>query len=173
MYLNMIFRKSTTEDIPAIMEIVRDAQEALQNLGINQWQNGYPSVSVIETDIAGGNSYVLFRDGEIVATAAVLFSGEPTYADIHNGAWITDDDYAVVHRLAVKRQYKQAGTASFLIDNIEDMVIDYGMRSIRIDTHEGNIPMRGLLQKKGYKVCGIIYLADGNQRVALEKVLGE
>lgn len=169
----MILRKSVTEDIPAILEIVRDAQEALHNLGIDQWQNGYPSVSVIENDIAAGNSYVLVRDDEIVATAAVLFSGEPTYADIHNGEWITDHEYAVVHRLAVKQQYKQAGTASYLMDNIEEIVIDYGMRSIRIDTHEGNVPMHGLLQKKGYKVCGIIYLADGNQRVALEKVLGE
>lgn len=169
----MILRKSVTEDIPAIMEIVRDAQQSLKVLGIDQWQNGYPSVSVIENDIAAGNSYVLVRDHEIVATAAVLFSGEPTYADIHNGEWITDHEYAVVHRLAVKQQYKQAGTASFLMDNIEEIVIDYGMRSIRIDTHEGNVPMRGLLQKKGYKVCGIIYLADGNQRVALEKVLGE
>ena len=40
---------------------------------------------------------------------------------------------------------------------------------IRIDTHEANVIMRKGLEKHGYQYCGIIYLLDGNERMAFQK----
>ena len=39
---------------------------------------------------------------------------------------------------------------------------------IRVDTHEGNIPMRKMLEKQGFVYCGVIHLADGSPRVAYQ-----
>ena len=47
-----MIRKATKEDISQIMSIVADAQLSLRELGIDQWQDGYPSMDVIEDDIA-------------------------------------------------------------------------------------------------------------------------
>ena len=41
---------------------------------------------------------------------------------------------------------------------------------LRIDTHENNAPMRGLLRKLGFVQCGTVHLADGSPRLAFERV---
>ena len=46
-----------------------------------------------------------------------------------------------------------------------------GASSVRIDTHEDNIPMQNMIEKNGFKKCGIIYLLDGNKRLAYEKIV--
>lgn len=46
-----------------------------------------------------------------------------------------------------------------------------GVRSLRCDTHRGNTVMRHTLEKNGYVLCGVIYLRDGAERVAYEKLL--
>ena len=38
-----MIRKTKIEDIPEIMNIIRDAQASMKLLGISQWQNGYPN----------------------------------------------------------------------------------------------------------------------------------
>ena len=53
-----MIRRATIQDVDAIMAIVRGAQQALAELGIDQWQDGYPSRAVIETDIENGVGYV-------------------------------------------------------------------------------------------------------------------
>ena len=49
------------------------------------------------------------------------------------------------------------------------------MDSIRIDTHEGNLPMQRALEKSGFARCGTIFLKggaeDGDPRIAFEKLL--
>ena len=46
-----------------------------------------------------------------------------------------------------------------------------GKSSLRIDTHEGNVVMRRMLEKQGFMPCGTILLQNGDPRVAYEKVL--
>ena len=43
--------------------------------------------------------------------------------------------------------------------------------NLRIDTHEKNIPMQRCLAKHGFTRCGIIYLEDGDPRIAYQKVI--
>ena len=54
-----------------------------------------------------------------------------------------------------------------------DTARDLGMDSVRIDTHEGNVVMRRMLEKNGFVHCGTIYLMNGDARVAYEKLCME
>ena len=47
--------------------------------------------------------------------------------------------------------------------------MEKGVPSIKVDTHENNIPMQSLLKKNGFEYCGVVYLEDGGKRVAFEK----
>ena len=105
----MEFRKTTEAALTRVAEIFDGARETMHAQGIDQWTDGYPAVSDIRADIADGISYVLCTDdGGIVATCAVLLSGEDTYTDICGGAWLTessddaDASYVAVHRVAVQ-----------------------------------------------------------------------
>ena len=170
-----MIRKSKPEDIPEIMNIIRDAQASMKLLGISQWQNGYPDETSFAKDIAEGISHVYEEDGEIVATAAIFTAPEPDYAKIYDGEWKTSGDYGVVHRIAVKKEVKRGGYAAKMIEYAAELTRKAGYGSIRIDTHEGNVPMRTFLKKQGFEECGIIYLSNEgcveNKRVAYEKIL--
>ncbi len=170
-----MIRKTNQQDIPAVMNIIHDAQTSMKLLGISQWQNGYPNETSFVKDIAEGISYVYEEDGEIVATAAIFCAPEPDYAVIYDGEWKTTGEYGVIHRVAVKKEAKRAGYAAKMIEYAVELTKEVGYGSLRMDTHEGNVPMRTFLKKQGFEECGIIYLSNegsgDNKRVAYEKVL--
>jgi GNAT superfamily N-acetyltransferase len=155
-----------------IMAIFKQAQQYLKSAGIDQWQNGYPNPDVIRADIAKDISYVVTNDDEIVATAAIFFDIEHTYDRITEGKWQSDDAYCTIHRIAVKDELKGRSIGAFIIDCAEHMCFKRSIGSIRADTHRDNKPMQKMLTKKGFTYCGIIYLADGKERFAYEKILG-
>lgn len=166
----MEFRKAVEADIDGIMNIIRQAQAYFKEHGINQWQNNYPNAEIISNDIKNKNSYILLMNHSIVATAVVSFDGEKTYDCIYEGQWISNNKYAVIHRIAVDNNYKGSGLASQIVRNIEQLCVDKGIYSIKIDTHEENLSMQKLLKKNKFQYCGIIYLEDGSKRIAFEKI---
>lgn len=167
----MEFRRTVEADIDDIMKIIKQAQDYFKVQGINQWQNNYPNVETIRNDIAKGYSYVLVKENNIVATAAVSFDGDKNYDYIYEGQWISDNEYAVIHRIAVDGSLKGLGLSSEIIKNVERLCLSKGVYSIKVDTHEENLSMQKLLKKNKFQYCGIIYLEDGSKRVAFERTL--
>ncbi|GFZ31647.1 N-acetyltransferase [Clostridium zeae] len=167
----MEFRRTVEADISSIMNIIRQAQAYFKQNGIDQWQNGYPNEVVIKNDIANEHSYVLLKDDSIVGTAAISFDGEKTYDEIYEGQWLSNDAFAVIHRIAVDNECKGLGLSSIIIKNVEELCHSRGVNSIKVDTHVENLSMQRLLKKNGFQYCGIIYLEDKNKRVAFEKMI--
>lgn len=156
-------RKAQKIDINTIMSLYETARCFMKEHGNpEQWGNEYPRRELIEQDIASGNSYVCVEAGEIAAVFYFDIGDEPSYRKIENGEWLNDKPYGVIHRIASKKGKK--GIASFCLQ--------WCMRqcqNIRIDTHRDNLPMQNLLDKNEYQKCGIIYLADGSERIAFQK----
>ncbi|HLR35733.1 MAG TPA: GNAT family N-acetyltransferase [Tissierellales bacterium] len=167
----MKFRKAVGLDINGIMNIIRKAQDYFKEQGIDQWQNNYPNVEIISKDISNEYGYVLLKDNIIIGTVAVSFDGEKTYEYIYNGRWISNNEYAVIHRMAIDSRYKRAGLATLIIEYIEEVCLDKDVHSIRVDTHKENLAMQKLLKKNGFIYCGIIYLEDKSERMAFEKII--
>jgi len=167
----MEFKKSVKTDINDIMNIIRQAQDYFKETGINQWQDNYPNVETISNDIDNEESYVLLEEGIIVATAVVTFNVEKTYNSIYEGKWISNDEYAVIHRVAVDNNNKGLGLSSQIIKKVEQLCLNKGVHSIKVDTHEENLSMQKLLKKNKFQYCGIIYLENGSKRIAFEKIL--
>ena len=168
-------RKATKNDVDRIMIILGEARQKMGQLGIDQWQYGYPSRDIIKEDVSIGRSYAIREDdnGEIYGTFFVEDRGEPTYDKIYDGEWLTGDDakYIAVHRVAVCNEKRGSGLANSIFAFAEEKCREAGVGSIRIDTHRGNIPMRRFLDKNGFVQCGIIYLGTGEERIAYEKLI--
>jgi N-acetylglutamate synthase-like GNAT family acetyltransferase len=165
--------KATTHDLPVIMEIIGHAQNYLASLNIDQWQNGYPNPNAIIKDINNNESYLVQNHTkEVLATAMFSTQNEPTYNTII-GEWLTSQKatYGVIHRMAVHNKYRGSGAAQFIFQECEAYLKQQTIASMRVDTHQDNKGMQQLLNKMGYSYCGIIYLADGNKRLAFEKIL--
>ncbi len=166
-------RLTTKDDIPLIMLIIKDAQDYLAKLNIDQWQNNYPNTETIESDIRKKESFVITNDkDEIIATAMFSLNGEPTYAEI-DGEWCTEEitKYGVIHRIAVSNKARGTGAAKLIFKEFENKLKSINYNSLRIDTHKDNLIMQKLLRQLEYKYCGVIYLDDGDKRLAFEKVL--
>lgn len=169
----MTFEKTKTHELDEVSQIVLEARDRIGRLGIDQWQERYPTREIIAEDIRLGRSYVARDDdGSLCGVFAVIDDGEPTYDKIYDGAWLTDGEYLAVHRVAVSPQKLRRGVAGSAMRFVEQMAAERGRASVRIDTHQGNIPMRGMLERNGYVHCGSIYLESGEHRVAYEKRIG-
>ena len=169
----MNLRISTLSDIPDIMEIISDAQSYLAKLGIDQWQNGYPDEEQIRLDIFNNDSYVVINEKEeVMATTVFTTKPESSYNEIE-GDWLTPikSTYGVIHRLAVKNDYRKLGLAKFIFNKCEEKLRGMNVVCMRIDTHRENKGMQNLIKNLGYSYCGIIYLEDGDERFAFEKLL--
>ncbi len=172
--MDFIIRKTTVADIPMLIEIFSEARKTIAALGIDQWQNGYPNEAVISTDIALLQSYLVESDGQPIATFALLTAGEPTYDKIFDGEWQTNssrEDYIALHRVAISVACRGKGISTAIVDYAKECARSLGRASVRIDTHEGNVVMRKMLENHGFIHCGTIFLENCDKRVAYEYVL--
>lgn len=169
MNLETKLRKAEIEDRNVIWEIIQQSIERRKQDGSTQWQNGYPNMGTVESDIAKGFAYVLTVDEEIAIYAALILNDEPAYSTIE-GAWLSDGEFVVVHRVAVDGKFAGQGMVKKLFDHIEDFTKSQGIQSIKVDTNYDNIAMLKILESKGYSYCGEVLLADG-MRKAYEKII--
>jgi RimJ/RimL family protein N-acetyltransferase len=161
----MTVRKSTPGDLAAILKIYADAREFMRESGNpTQWGDSYPPREFIERDCEpDGRGYVCEDGGKVAGAFYYNVEQDPTYARIEGGGWLNDRPCGVVHRLAAARAAKGVGT--FCLNWA------FGQcRNLKIDTHEDNAPMRGLLAKLGFAHCGTIWVLDGaEERMAFQK----
>ena len=163
----MEIRRSTGEDFDQIMRIYEYARRFMAEHGNpNQWgPTNWPPEELIHSDIAEGNSYVCICKDRIVGTFFFMqgIDIEPTYHVIEEGAWLGNNNYGVIHRLAGDGSVKDIGR----------FCIEWAFEQcghLRVDTHEDNRIMKNLLKKCGFIYCGIIHVeSDGSPRLAYEK----
>ncbi len=164
--------KTQTKDIPFLMTMFSEASAFLKKNSVNQWQNGYPDIFVIENDIKNGESYIVLNENEIAGTFVLTFREEETYIKIYNGKWLLETEkYGTIHRITVSDKFKGKGLGTYLFSEIEKLCQLNSQKSVRVDTHKDNVTMRNLILKSGYTYCGVIYLKDGNERLAYEKLI--
>ena len=159
----MHIRKTTPEDIPQMLRIYDAARAYMRKEGnTKQWADNYPAKETLLKDIENGYSHVCTSDdGSLCATFCFQTAADPTYLKIYEGNWLNYNPYAVIHRSATDGSEK----------HIFRKVIDYCFTktdTIRIDTHRDNATMHRNLKSYGFTYCGIIYLANGAERLAYQ-----
>ncbi len=167
-------RLAEPADMDQLLAITAEASAYLRAQGVDQWQDGFPNADTFRRDMAEGGCWLFTHDGEPAGVVSLYLTPDPDYAAI-DGAWLTDGaPYATIHRTAVKDAYRGRGLAMEMMQLCEDLALGRGFGSVRIDTHEDNKAMQGLLRKRGYTLCGTVYLHHGPERslkrLAYEKV---
>lgn len=162
-------RRTQPADLPAALAIYARARQFMaENGNPRQWNTTWPPAALVEEDIAAGRSWVCCAGEEVVAVFVFMAPfDDPTYHEIFDGAWLSDEPYGVVHRIAVSGTVKGAGT----------YCLNWAFEQfphLRIDTHGDNAPMQRLVEKCGFVHCGTIYVEeDDDPRLAYERLEGE
>lgn len=166
--MNRIIEEAKPTDMADIMKVMEAAKKIMRQSGnMLQWGDGYPSETIIMADIEKHAGFVVKEnsdDSKIIGYFAFLQSPEPTYARIYDGKWLDGhQSYHVVHRIA---SYPDAHG---IFTSIMDFCFSRDS-NIRIDTHRDNTIMQHLITKHGFTYCGIILLANGDERLAYQKI---
>lgn len=167
--MTRIFRPAEIADLEEIMTIIADAVGRMLREGKQQWDETYPTSQHIATDIRNSDAYVIENERSVIAYGAVVFTGEEAYESLR-GAWLSDQPYVVVHRMAVAQTLQGRGLARIFLESTESLAQSKGIGSFRIDTNFDNFPMLHLLDKCGFTYCGDIRYSGGVRR-AYEKLL--
>ncbi|MEO6948179.1 MAG: GNAT family N-acetyltransferase [Ginsengibacter sp.] len=168
--MNYHFRKAEKSDISPIWEILQEAILRRKKEGSNQWQDGYPNLEVIESDIQKRAGFVLTERETIIGYTAIMINDEPEYAHI-KGKWLSNDDFVVFHRVAISDKYSGRGLGKKILQFIEEFAMKNHIYSIKADTNFDNIAMTKIFLYAGYEFCGEVYFR-GSPRNAYEKLLG-
>ena len=159
----MLIRHATYADVKEAGMIYELARAFMKETGNpDQWSGQYPNECDIVSGIEDGTSYVCTDGEEIVGVFYFKVGADPSYKEIYQGSWKSDEAYGAVHRIAVK--YHGRGIAKFIFDECFKL---HG--NLRIDTHRDNLPMQHSLAKCGFEYCGIIYLPSGDERLAYQR----
>ena len=159
--MSCTIRKATPHDLPRIREIYEMARQFMRKNGNHsQWGKGDEPEALIEEDIRQGNLYVLVEAG-IHAVFSFIIGEDPTYLEIEEGSWKSEEPYAAVHRVA------SDGTVQGVLGHVMDYC-SAQVPHLRIDTHKDNKVMQHVLEKYGFVSCGIVHVRDGSPRIAYE-----
>jgi len=162
----MKIRKSTVADLPRMMEIYAYARDFMAATGNpHQWGDAQnPRLEVLEQDIEDGVGYVVEHEDCIVGAFAFIIGEDDTYGYIEDGAWLNDEPYGTIHRIAGDGSSK--GVLKTAVEFGAEMI-----NNLRIDTHHDNVVMQNAIKKCGFEECGVIYVADGSPRIAYQKII--
>ncbi len=159
----MEIRKAVDGDFKDILVVYECAREYMKNTGNgSQWGKTYPPVALVEADISQGISYVVTEEGVVHGVFVFFIGKEPCY-EIIEGAWLNDEPYGVIHRVAGDGKIK--GMFGAVADFCKSKI-----SNIKIDTHENNHTMQHVLEKNGFKKCGVVYLENGDVRTGYQFV---
>lgn len=160
-----MIKKANSSDKPRLLEIFDYAKEFMKKTGNpNQWTASYPGPK-FDQEIDDGLVYKMEDEGHIYGVFLLNIGTDPTYSYIEGGKWLNDKTpYGTIHRVA------SDGSKKGLFSEIVEFALAK-VENLRIDTHKDNKVMQNAILKEGFKYCGIIYLENGDPRLAyhLEK----
>lgn len=151
----MNIRLANLEDIPQIMQLIRELVPVMNEAGNFQWDDHYPNANVFETDIAEKQLWLAESSGKLAGIIAITTDQDPGYAD---AGWDINEPAIVVHRLAVSIHYQGKGIAAQMMHQAEVVAREVGLNKIRVDTNKVNRATNQLFPKLGYVYAGEISL---------------
>lgn len=175
-------RPAHAEEAARVAEILEDGKRTIAQFGIEQWQHGYPNLDAVERDIAANACYVAEdADGALLGSLALLGGIDAEYCRAQVG-WLTDNPfegegtapYLAIHRCATAAEALERGVMGFMFREAESITRMHGLKSIRIDTHPGNVAMRAFLAKQGFTELSPFELTQkGDQETDLTRIAYE
>ena len=166
----MIIRKANKTDLKNIMKMYKSCVTGMVENGIDQWDETYPNDEIISEDLNVGTYYIAEIDRTIIGGVNIDNNQDDTYLALD---WEDkSDSFLVVHRLGVKQGFWNKKIGKHLMLFTEKLVLERGLKSIRLDTYSGNPKAMEFYRRLGYKELGTIDLKPNKDKYhCFEKII--
>lgn len=159
--------KATSADIDELESLYNDLNDHFEaTTNYPGWIKGiYP---VRETALKGleeGNLFVA-KDGGIIA-GSIILNHHPEEA-YEEATWGIEADYTdvfVIHTLVVHPAYLNKGVGSLLMEFAKKHAVESGIKTIRLDVSENNLPAIRLYEEHGYTYVTTVDLRLGYEHL--------
>lgn len=159
-----MIRKARLEDLPIIMQIVKEVIPLMHASGNMQWGEDYPTEEVFREDILAETLYLSEThclsegndEGKHIIEGFICINQDESEEYIPL-KWQAEGKAIVLHRMAVSPRSRGRGVASELIAFAEEVAAKESISWIKTDTNEANTIMKAMLEKRGYQYVGQVY----------------
>ncbi len=166
--MTSLTRPAKPDEVPELLQLVRDCVAAMRAGGIEQWDEIYPDMEVISRDIAAGTLHVTTEEGRIIGCITVDQFMDPLWRGMN---WSENSEpAAAVHRLMIHPSAQGRGLAKQLMFFAEEKARAMKCRSIRLDTFLKNPAAMALYPRLGYQATGTAMMRKG-EFAGFEKLL--
>lgn len=153
-----MIRLAQGHDVVVIKQITEACAEHMQSEGIFQWNENYPSLEKITSDVAQEFTYVYEIDKKVVGSVSFSTLMDSFYQEIQ---WLVPNSvHLYVHRLAVHPKHQKKGIARALMDFGEDLAKQKKCLSIRLDTFSQNPRNNRFYLNRNYTPVGEVFFAQ-------------
>jgi len=150
-----MIRPAKISEITHILSITKACAKAMENVGIFQWNEYYPSFEAFQEDAERNELYVLVIDGQITGSITISTKMDDEYIPI---GWLTKNEKNIyIHRLCVHPDHQGKGYAQQLMDYAERFAKENDFDSVRLDTFSQNKRNQKFYETRGYKKLGDIF----------------
>jgi ribosomal protein S18 acetylase RimI-like enzyme len=155
---NLKIRQATLPDLPEIKSLTETCAVAMQEMGIFQWNEHYPSLERLEKDIDDKELYVLIVGDQITGIIVLSNHMDEEYIPIE---WLTENSHNLyIHRLATHPSYWGQGYGQILMDFAEAYARENNYNSMRLDTFSQNKRNQKFYESRGYEKLGDIFFPN-------------
>jgi len=155
----MDFSFADPSDLQELLSLYRAAILRMNEQGIPQWDEIYPSAEVLQEDVSSGQMQIGRLDGQI---AVAFLLEECTEEDYEPADWrYRETKFVVLHRLCVHPSFQGRGVARQAMDFLEQRVLERGIFAIRLDAFSRNPAALRLYEMRGYEKAGEIWYRKG------------
>ena len=160
-------RLARSEELDCVYGLVQEAIRHMDEQGIPQWDDIYPSKAILNADIENKQMYVIEVEGRVTGLTVINEDQSPEYAGV---PWKHSGRALVVHRLTIHPDYQRHKLASYLMDFAEEMAGAENYDCIRLDAFTRNPAAFNLYEKRGYRRAGIVRFRKGEFFVYEKKI---
>ena len=149
--------KSDADDLEILYDTINDHMEK----GINYcgWKKGvYPTRNDAIRGIEEGNLYVAIKEDVIVGSMILRHKPEEAYLSVRWKKDLSYDKVLVVYTFTVHPRYFNQGIGFKLLKYAEELGIEEGTESLRLDVYTENVPAIHLYEKCGFEYIDTVSL---------------
>ncbi|WP_421813244.1 GNAT family N-acetyltransferase [Flagellimonas sp.] len=150
-----MIRQAKISEIPDILTITQACAQKMQENGILQWNEHYPSKEAFIQDIKRNELFVIEKNSTVQGTIVISTLMDEEYIPIK---WLTPNGNSTyIHRLSVHPELQGQGLAQKMMDFAEAFSRENGFVSVRLDTFSQNKRNQRFYEQRRYQKLGDIF----------------
>lgn len=169
--MDLTIAQARPEHVQPVRDLLVACTKDLLSRRIDQWDDLYPDLEAVDDEVAAGSVYVAVDGATCIASVSLDELPDAAYAGV---SWRGGEPALIMHRLCVDPRQRGRGFGRRMVQFAEELAVDRGCASVRLDAYIGNLSAVRLYERCGFNVAGKVrYPRRRLSFYCMEKVLRE